>query len=168
MTSSRVSALVLDGLPTNLMLPEGSRATHVENDLHQICDRLKELDGSLRLALIEHVNGSAVWAVMEIGRDGVEHLVVRVGPGCQLDALDGRVIEHIEWIRRIPAAERLATIEKNIAREQEYARKQASEKLYEDMGASFYKSLHDCGFIDTRRESYNKRSRAAQRAGRRG
>lgn len=161
------SALILDGIPSNLLLPEGSRATHVENDLHEICARLRELDPNLRLALIEHVNGNAIWAVMEIGRDGQEHLVVRVGPGCALDALDARVITHIEWIRRIPAADRLATIERDIARERESAAADRSEKLYEDMGGQFYRNLHELGFIQgARTESYNRLTKGARRAGR--
>lgn len=162
------SALILDGIPSNLLLPEGSRATHVENDLHEICARLRELDPNLRLALIEHVNGNAIWAVMEIGRDGQEHLVVRVGPGCALDALDARVITHIEWIRRIPAAERLATIERELARERESAAADRSEKLYEDMGSEFLSNLYKCGFVHgPNPRSMVPSNKTARRAGRR-
>lgn len=161
-------SLIIDGLPSNLSLPEGSRATHVEHDLHDICARLRELDPSLRLCLLEHVNGQAVWAVTEIDRTGTESLIVRVGPGCQLDALDARVITHIEWIRRIPAEERLAQIERDIERDRAAAAAEASEKLYENMGSKFYRDLHELGFIQgARTESYNRRTKGAQRAGRR-
>ena len=161
-------SIFIDGVPTNLVLPEGSRATHVENDLHDISSRLRELDPNLRLCLLEHVNGDAVWAVTEIDRTGQESLVVRVGPGCQLDALDARVISHIEWIRRIPAEERLAQIERDIARERAAAEEAKSEAMYEGMGSEFYRNLHELGFIQgARTESFNRRTKAAQRAGRR-
>lgn len=162
------NGLIVGGLPTNLVLPEGSRATHVESDLHDICARLRELDGNLRLCLIEHVDGRAIWSVNEITREGAEELIFRIGPGCELEELDARVITKVEWIRRIPAAERLAQIEKDIAIERESAAAEASERLYENMGSKFYSDLHRLGFVQgARTESLNKRNRAAQRAGRR-
>lgn len=165
---STPSALVIGGVPSNLVLPEGSRATHVDNDLHDICSRLRELDPNLRLALVEHVNGNAIWAVTEVDRTGTESLVFRVGPNCELEELDARVITKIEWIRRIPAQERLAQIERDIERERAAAAEARSEKLYEDMGSKFLSDLYKCGFVhDPNPRSMVPTNKTARRAGRR-
>lgn len=165
MTSSLLSVA---GVPTNLRLPEGSTLAYCEPDLYNICERLRELDEALSVIVMKDDAGGAAFAITERTRQGVEELVMRVGPGCKIDALDARVIEHIEWIRRIPAAERAAQIEREIAAEARSREEQKSEKLYEDIGGSFYDNLFKCGFVTTPKpESRKPMNATAIRAGRR-
>lgn len=167
-SSPAVAPLIVAGVPTNITLPVGSRGTHVDSDLHDIAARIAEIDSALRLVLLEHVDGRAVWAVTEVDRRGVESLVFRIGPGCEIDALDGRVIDKLQWIRRIPASERAAKIERELAAEAAAREEHSREKLYEDMGGSFYNNLFKCGFVTTPKpESLRPLNKTARRAGRR-
>lgn len=160
-------SLTVAGIPSNIILPEGSKAQFVESDLYDICERIRELDENLRVVVLEHVDGRAVFAITEIDRQGNVNLVMRIGPGCKIDALDGRVIDHLNWIRAIPADVRAAQIEKEIAAERAYADEQKAEKLYEDMGQTLYDNLFKCGFVMTPRpESRTPTNATARRHGR--
>lgn len=168
MTPLAPTPLVIAGVPSNIRLPPGSRATHVDSDMHSISSRLREIDPNLFVALIEHADGEqAVWAVCETDRTGVESLVFRVGPGCQIDALDQRVITHIEWIRRIPADQRAREIQKQLDIEEVARADTERDTMYEKMGGSLYDNLFKCGFVMTPKpESYRPLNRTARRAGR--
>lgn len=167
MNATPMPALIASGIPTNIRLPEGSKVTFVEADLHDICARIAHLDENLHVVVLEHTDGRAAFAITETDRQGVESLVMRIGPGCKIDALDGRVIQHIEWIRRIPVAERMAQIEKELEQERTAAEEQAFEKLYDSIGGSLYNNLHRLGFTDTPKpESRVPVNATARRAGR--
>ncbi len=160
--------LVINGVPSNIRLPEGSRATHVDSDLYAISDRLRELDPSLFINLLEHTDGRAVWAVCETDRAGRASLIFRVGAGCEVEVLDGRVIEKINYIRRVPAAERMARLERELAREREAREADELDKLYESFGGTLYDNLFRCGFVMTpKSESRTPQNKTARRAGRR-
>jgi hypothetical protein len=170
MTSSDlpVSSLVIDGVPTNIRLPEGSRATHVDSDLYGIAERIRELDPRYTLSLIEHVDGSAIWAVCEPDLSGVEHLIFRVGPGCEIDALDDRVIKRLEFLRFVPLERRYEEAAREAARQVKVRRAEQSERMYAALGAPMYSQLARLGFVDTpRSESMRPTNATARRAGRR-
>lgn len=164
-----ITNLIINGVPSNIRLPQGSRATHVESDLHDIAARLLDLGPPrLSLELLEHVDGAAVWAVCETSLDNIESLVFRVGPGCHIDALDGRVIERVQFLRAVPVSERLKIIEADIDRERERRHQDASEALYEKLGAPMYANLARLGFTGAPRvENIRPQNKTARRAGRR-
>lgn len=166
MTSTNPTpAIVLDGVPTNIRLPEGSRATHVESDLYNIAERLREIDPNYRLTLLEHADGRAVWSVNELTRDGKEALIFRVGPGCEIDELDARVISKVQYLRAVPVHERLAKIEREVAQEKAKRAEEQAEAMYARLGEKMYSQLSRLGFIDTpRAESLPNRNATARRA----
>lgn len=169
MTSPPVSPIAIAGVPTNIRLPDGSRATHVESDLYNIAERLLELGAPrLSLALLEHVDGGAVWAVMETDESGVERLVFRVGKGCEITELDGRVVERVQFLRAVPVSTRLRILEAEIDAERKGREADKAEDMYERLGGPMYSQLARLGFIDTpRTESMRPQNATARRAGRR-
>ncbi len=168
MPSLAPTPLVISGVPSNIRLPPGSRGTHVDSDMYDISSRLRELDPNLFIALLEHVDGGAVWAVCETDRAGVESLCFRVGPGCAIDALDLRVINHVEWLMRVSPADRMAAIQHELDREAKHRADDEREEMYEKMGGSLYDNLFKCGFVMTPKpESYRPLNATAKRAGRR-
>lgn len=163
-----IAPLVIAGVPTNIRLPAGSRGTHVDSDMFDISQRLAAIDPALRIDLLEHVDGRAVWAVNEEALDGSIQLIMRVGPGCAIDELDGRVVARINWIRRIPAGERARVLERELQAEAAYRAVQERERLYDSIGGTFYDGLHRFGFIQTPKpESVRPLNKTARRAGRR-
>lgn len=157
------SPLVIDSRPTNLRLPPELGSAFVDSDMFGICDRLREYDPDLSVVLLDGAN----FAIVETDRNGVERLVFRVGPGCEIDALDGRVLAKLNYIRSVPADVRLREMEAEIAREREAMIETQKEKMWEGMGAPLYANLARLGFIDTpRTESMRPQNRAARRAGR--
>lgn len=167
MSSAPIAPIAIAGVPSNIRLPEGSRATHVEADLLHISDRLRELDGDLSLILLEHVDGQACWAICETDRQGVESLVFRVGPGCEIDALDARVIEKLNYLRSVPLHDRLRRLESEIDRERAQQHQDKLDGMYEKWGGKLYDALFRCGFVhDQRPESVRKLNATAKRAGR--
>lgn len=162
------SPIIINGVPSNIRLPEGSRATHVESDLYAISERLRELDGDLFLAMLETPSGEVGWAVCETDRQGTEALIFRVGPGCEIDELDGRVIKKLNYLRSVPLKERIARLEKEIDRERAAAHADKIDGMYESFGGDLYDALFRCGFVhDQRPESVRKLNATAKRAGRR-
>ncbi len=167
-TLAPVTPLVIAGVPSNIRLPKGSRGTHIDSDMYDISSRLRELDGSLFVSLIEHADGRAMWAVCETDRAGVESLIFRVGPGCEIDELDGRVIAKLNYIRSVPAGERARKLQAELDREAESKREHEREQMYDQMGSSFYNNLIKCGFVHTpKAESIRPLNSTARRAGRR-
>lgn len=165
--SKPVSSLIVAGVPTNLRLPEGSRLTYVDGDMHDICARIRELDDTLSIVLMEHVNGGAAFAITERDRSGREALIFRVGEGCEIDALDQRVIDKLNYIRSVPAGERARQLDAELQREAEARRVEESETLYEKIGSSFYDNLFACGFVHTPKAmSVRPLNATAKRAGR--
>lgn len=159
--------IAIAGVPSNIRMPEGSRATHVSSDLYGISLRLQELDGDLFIALLEAPDGSVGWAVCETDRQGVESLIFRVGPGCEIDELDGRIIEKLNYLRSVPLAERIAKLEAEIDRERASAHENKLEQMYDSFGGTLYDALFRCGFVHEQRpESVRKLNKTARRAGR--
>lgn len=160
--------LLVAGLPTNLRLPEGSCLAYVDSDLHDICGRIAEITPQLRVVVAQDPEGVTAFVITELvtrATGPAEELVLRVGPGCEIDALDGRVIDRINFIRHFTPAERAAEIDKQIARD-EVAREAAqAELLWEKLGAPMYRQMSPLGFThDTRVEQIPTLTKARQRA----
>lgn len=159
-------ALIMSGQPSNVFLPNGSRAAHVTADLYGIADRIRELDPRLRIDLLEHVNGTASWGISEETPAGID-LVMLVGPGNKFDALDGRVVRHLQWLMSVSPQQRARELIREIDAANAAAVEASREKLYETMAPVIYRGLHEGGFIQTPRpESFNKLNKTARRAGR--
>jgi hypothetical protein len=156
------------GTPTNLRLPIGSKLAVVESDMHNICGRIAEITDQLTVHVAEDPSGQCAFIITERvrmpGRDE-EQLVLRVGPGCEIDALDGRVIDKINFIRMFTPAERVVQLEKQIARDKAAAEDFAREKLWEELGSKMYANARKWGFShDTRVEQIPTLTKAKQRS----
>lgn len=135
--------------PSNLILPHELRNAHVDGDLYDICERVKEISPALHIAPLNGDDGYA-FAVVEKCLDGVDRVVVKVRE------LDARVLDHLRGMMAKPLAQRLEEIEKT-ERRLEADRKEAElDDLYERVGRPMWTDLERTGFI-TRPVSYPKK-----------
>lgn len=150
---------------TDLLLPRpdnvrGRFGTYVTSDVFHISDRLKEVDKSLYASTLDppiHWQGLTYnFAISEICADRQERLVMRV------EALDGRVIERVERMLKIPFEQRFAELEKLEAKWKKEDEERQLNELYERMGGDMLYQLDRCGFIQ-RPVSYAKRNATARR-----
>lgn len=112
----------------------------VESDLYDICERIKEIDPSLFIVLLDD-GDRAAYAVMERCADGVERLVSKHRE------LDQRVLDKLMYLKSVPFEKRFAQIEAQIDREEAEEREREAEEMYETTGAPMYRELKRCGFI---------------------
>lgn len=162
------SELVIDGVPTNLRVPPelGARFM-VDGDTFSICARVREYAAAHGMKLHVIVLPPQHFAICETDRSGRESLIFRVGPGCEIDELDGRVIDKLNHIRTVPADVRLRDLEREIDREKVAREDQQREKMWATMGEPLYANLSRLGFVSTpRAESYRPLNNTARRAGR--
>lgn len=161
------SGLIVDSRPTNLRLLNEFQHAFIDGDVLDICGRLREYSAGhgQRISVVQI--DPTHFAICETDARGVDNLVFRVGPGCDIDALDGRVIDKLNFIRTVPVGERLRRMEAEFDREKIAREAEQSEKLWDNLGAPLYANLARCGFIDTpRRESLRPLNNTARRAGR--
>lgn len=147
-------------VPTNLRIPPGSRAIHLESDVYGVCEQLREIDPSLYVVVRVTERNEAEFIVMEDCRDGVHRLVFKT------DALDGRVLTKLRRLMAKPLDERLRELE---AMEHKYEADRYEEeldRLYEDLGRPMWTQLEHDGFIETRGVSFPKRGVAAPKRAR--
>lgn len=139
--------------PTNLLLPEGTQSFVVEQDLYDICSRIRqEVDGGERLFVVLHEppTGAPYFTIMERGDDGVERVAIP-----RIDELDGRVIERLQYILRVPLSQRIDEFEKAEAIAEAKRKENEADELYERLGRPMWGQLEHDGFIQ-RGVSYAK------------
>jgi hypothetical protein len=127
--------------PNNLHYAPGVKATLVESDMFDICKRVQEISPRLFILLL-HDDNNAKFAIMEKCQDGVDRLVMK------RDVLDGRVVERLQFLMKVPLAARMDALEKEEARLQAHANEKASDELYERLGAPMLRQLRHDGFAD--------------------
>jgi len=147
-----MDTLALPTRPDNL---HGSYGTLVDADVYNICERLKEIDPRLKIHFIDPPirYGPKVYnfSITEACDDGVERLVFRV------EELDARVIQHVQYLLKVPFETRFAKAEAIEAKREEERQEAEHEKLYETMGGPMLRQLEHDGFIEHRGVSYPKR-----------
>ena len=143
----------------------GRFGSYVTNDLYHIAERLQEIEGGRGRLYIEAFDEPLEWqgrtynfAVTEYVPELTppERLVMRV------EHLDGRVIERVERMRRIPFHKRFAEAEKLEAKWAEEYKQEQLNNLYERMGGNMLIQLDRCGFVQ-RPVSFAKRNATARR-----
>lgn len=140
-------------VPTNLLLPQGSQTFLVEQDLYGICERIgREVEGGDRLTVVMHSlpSGETYFTIMEKCADGVERVAIP-----RIDELDGRVIERLQYLLRVPLSARLADAERVEAANAADAKEQELDDLYENFGRPMLTQLEHDGFTQ-RPTSYPK------------
>jgi hypothetical protein len=74
----------------------------------------------------------------------------------RVEALDGRLIEHLQFLLHVPFEQRFAEAERRADKIEADAKEKNLDELYERMGRPMWTELERCGFID-RNRSYAKR-----------
>jgi hypothetical protein len=145
------SGLAVPVPPDNL---RGRFGSYVESDVYHICDRIKEIDSRLRICVleppVEFAGKTYNFSVVELCPDGVERLVYRT------EALDARIVEHLQYLLRVPFDKRFAEAERIEAKHEAEQKQRDFEEYYERVGRPMMTDLERCGFI-TRGISYPKR-----------
>lgn len=160
--------LLIEGVPTNLSLPEGSTARRVDSDLYNICERAKEIHDSISIIVLDPPQPKYGapgrfnnFAIMQHCEDGVDRLMFRA------EALDSRVLDIVREAVHVPLAERIAKFDREREANEAQATDDALEELYETMGGQMNIELYKNGFTTTKPSSYRPLNATARRAGRR-
>lgn len=141
--------------PDNVRGPFG---TYVNHDVYHIAERLQEIDPHLVVSAHEPKSfGDFTWnfTISELTPGG-ERLVMRVKD------LDGRVVERIEYLLRVPWEQRYAEMECEEAKWEEEQHQKELDELYENVGGNMRHQLYRCGFADAP-TSYRPMNRTARR-----
>lgn len=150
----------------DLLLPQpdnvrGKFGSYVTNDMYDIAKRIKEVDPSLCIQLLDPpvTFGADVYnfAIVELCKDGEERLVYRTAE------LDGRVPEYLQYLLKVPFAKRFAEAERIEQKHKDDAHEESLDKLYEEMGGPMEIQLERCGFTQ-RPISFAKTNPVARRA----
>jgi hypothetical protein len=145
-----MSSLAVPLRPDNI---RGRFGELVEADVFHICARVKEVDPNLYIYVVDKPGElEKRFSIVELCRDGEERLVFRT------NVLDGRIIEKLQYLLRVPFKTRFAEAEALEAKAEEERQRLEHEDLYERIGRPMLTDLDRCGFIPGgRRSSYAKR-----------
>lgn len=80
--------------------------TMVESDVYDICNRIKEIDPNLSVAL--HEGHAQPWVVMERGPDGEDRFVSRYAE------LDSRILDNLRYMLAVPFEKRVEVLQKQV------------------------------------------------------
>lgn len=134
---------------------KGKFGRWVTADMFHIAQRLQEIDPSLFIQSLEKPTHwkDQTWnyTIVEVDAAGTEHWVYGA------EALDARVIEHVEYLLSVPFAERFAIAEQLEAKREADDIDNQMEEALENWGWDFRKQLEHDGFISHRGKSYAKR-----------
>lgn len=124
----------------------------VDSDVYNICDRVKEISPRLHIVVADPPRPDGKnFIVMEESKPGDWMCVARY------EALDDRVIKHLQELRAVPLQDRLAKLEKEEAEWEKKSQEDAADELYERMGGPMWTQLEKDGFVDSRGVSYAKK-----------
>ena len=140
--------LILPTGPSNLFFDEGVQTLSVDSDMYNICERIREV--SDRLKIIFQKQGD-LWqyVIMEHCEDGIERLVMKVGPQHEIKELDGRVIQKLQRMQRLDFKTRIRQWELKVERERKAREAEEEERRYDEIGAPMLHLLYKTGFADS-------------------
>jgi hypothetical protein len=135
---------------------QGKFGSWVEADVFHISERIREVGENLRIQLLDPpqmVNGQERrFAIVELtAADGSHELVYRA------PALDGRVIEHVEYLLQVPFNKRFAEAERLADKQNKEDEENRIDQMVEEFGHEFQGQLWRNGFIQSRGRSYPSR-----------
>ena len=140
-----IDELVLPvGLPTNVQVDGRFRVEEVTSDLYNISGRLREECGPEFFILIREDRefGAKAFTIMRRTDRGEEFVF-------NCTRLDGRVIEHVQYLMKVPLEHRFEAACKIIDREEAEAHENEKDELTEKLGLPMVRELQRCGFIDS-------------------
>jgi hypothetical protein len=132
----------------------------VTADLFHIAQRIQEVDPRL---FIQSLDPPTKWHDQTWN-----YVIVEVPDGMNTEqwvygaeALDARVVEHVQYLMTVPFSERFAIAEKLEAKREADEQDRQLEEALENWGYDFRKQLAHDGFITHTGKSYAKRGVAA-------
>lgn len=148
-----MSSLALP-IPDNLRIPDGRGRTHlVESDVYNICERMREIDRSLFLWVLDppitFAGMTYNFSVTELCEDGQMRLVKR------FEELDARILKDLEYMLHVPFEQRIKVAEKIEEEHAAASKAQQLDELYERIGRPMLTQLEHDGFSQ-RSVSYPK------------
>lgn len=141
-TPAGLDELILPGVPANVRPGGDYRVEGVTNDVYNIAQRLKELDTPYPLALNvieDKTTGQVAYTVVELGSNG-ERVVFRT------HRLDARVIEHVQYLVKVPFHERFKKAEELQAKWDAEEHDNEMDELVERLGLPMMRELMALGF----------------------
>jgi hypothetical protein len=134
--------------PTNIRFDGAAsgrfRVEEITSDMYNISERLKEIDPNLYVLLREdRAMGAKAFTIMW-SRETDDELVLT----CR--RLDARVIEHVQYLMKVPLERRFNEACKIIDKLEAEKAEDEKDELVEKLGLPMIRELQRCGFIDTR------------------
>jgi hypothetical protein len=132
--------------PSNIKTGGRFHVEGVTGDMYNIAEQLRELNPSLFINIIEDRAPNAqfpiTYVIMERTSRGSEEVVFK----CH--ALDGRVLEHVRYLLRVPFEHRFAEAEKELDKYEADEAELHLDELTEDVGLPMLHELKRLGFTD--------------------
>lgn len=138
--------------PHGLMI-KGKPAKYVESDVFNVCNRIKEVDRNLSVALQE--GHDLPWIVVEMCTDGEERLVKRYAE------LTPAILDDLRRMIAIPFQQRIDEMQREADLANDVARAQRESGDWERFVDDFQKTLYECGFHHDR--TYTSRRNVGDR-----
>jgi hypothetical protein len=144
--------------PENL---RGRFGRWVTADVFNIANRIREVEGGDRL-YIQHLDPPVTYIDGDIRHFAIIEYVPEGKPPEQLvttvSALDSRVIEHMQYLRKVPFKIRFAEAERLEKKRADEDRERQLDEALENWGWDFRRQLAHDGFITTTGVSYPSRA----------
>jgi hypothetical protein len=144
--------------PENL---RGRFGRWVTADVFNIAKRIREVDGGDRL-FIQHLDPPVTYIDGDTRHFAIIEYVPHGKPPEQLvttvSALDSRVIDHMEFLRRVPFEKRFAEAERLEAKRAEEDKERQLNEAIDGWGWEFRNQLKRNGFIHSTGTSYPTRA----------
>jgi hypothetical protein len=143
-----IDELLLPYVPANVRPGGNVKVEAVTNDLYNVSERLRELSPRLAINIttVEGEDGSALERAYTIVEE------TETGPQVvfRCNVLDGRVVEHVRYLLKVPVAQRYQEAEKLADKLEEERKETEMDTLVEKLGLPMARELLACGFVDGR------------------
>lgn len=138
---SGIDELLIPGVPANVRPGGRFKVTEVTNDLYNIAERIKEISPRLFINITEDQGtGSKAYTIVEETPTGSQ-VVFRC------NVLDARVLEHVQYLIKVPFAQRFAEAERRAEKYEAEAQEDEMSDLVERIGLPMLRDLKQCGFL---------------------
>lgn len=137
-----IDELILPYVPANINTG-GIRNARITSDMFHISERIAEIDAPYPLAINltqDQGSGATAYTIVEEAPQGP-----RVVFRC--NRLDARVIEHVQYLIRVPLKDRFAEAEKIMDKWDADEKDREMDDLVERVGLPMLRDLRECGFL---------------------
>lgn len=137
-----IDELILPYVPANVNTGQ-IRNARITSDVYRIAERLQEIDSPYPLAIN---------LTQDLGKGATAYTIVELPPGGErvvfrCNKLDARVIEHVQYLIKVPLKDRFAEAEKIMDKWEAERREAEQDDLVERIGLPMLRDLRECGFL---------------------